>query len=143
MMHVCAFVMGVFLATGLAAQGTKKATAPVLEGTWVVTSLNGQSAPEGTPQLALTFTGDKYQQAIGGQVNERGAFKIDAAKKPVTIDLVINEGDDAGKTQLGIVEVSGETMRMGLSIPGAAQRPTDFTAKDAALLVVAKKLTSK
>jgi uncharacterized protein (TIGR03067 family) len=87
----------------------------------------------------LTFTGDKYEQALGGTVNERGTIKLDASKKPMTIDLAIGEGTDAGKAQLGIVEVSGDTMKLHLDSPGAGQRPTDFTGKDGSFMVIAKK----
>ena len=113
--------------------------AAALQGTWVVSSINGQTIPDGAPPLTLTFTGDKYYQTLGADVNERGSFKVDASKKPMTIDLIITEGDDAGKTQLGIIEVTGDTVRANLDTPGAGQRPTDFTAKDAGVLFVGRK----
>src|SRR5262245_1534265 len=78
----------IVFATGVLAQQSKEPTgAAALQGTWQVTSINGESAPDGTPPLTLTFTGDKYQQALGGEVNERGTMKIDGSKKPMTIDL--------------------------------------------------------
>lgn len=127
-------------AAGASAQPPKPATgAAALEGSWVVASINGQTAPEGSPAMTLTFTGDKYEQALGAEVNERGSFKVDATKKPMTIDLSITEGSDAGSTQLGVFEVTGDTMRLHLDTPGANQRPADFTMKDGAFLVVAKK----
>ena len=133
-------ITAIALAAGLGAQQVKEPPgAAALQGTWLVTSINGQSAPDGTPQLTLTFSGDKYQQALGGQVNERGTMKVDATKKPMTIDFAITEGQDAGKTQLGIIEVSGETFRACFDAPGGGQRPTDFTGKDGALVVLAKK----
>ncbi|HEY7501921.1 MAG TPA: TIGR03067 domain-containing protein [Vicinamibacterales bacterium] len=143
MTHIGSIVAALVLVTGLVTQGTNKTTkAAGLQGTWTVTSLNGQSATEGSPELTLTFTGDKYQQAVGGKVNERGTFKVDGSKKPMTIDFAITEGDDAGKTQLGIVEVSGDTVRMAAGAPAAAQRPTDFAVKDGALVVVGKRRAS-
>ena len=111
---------------GGAAQETKPATAPSLDGTWIVTSINGEEAPAGSPVVTLTIKGDKYHQALGGEVNERGTIKVDASKKPMTIDLAISEGPDAGKTQLGIVEVTGDTIRLNLDTPGAGRRPADF-----------------
>jgi hypothetical protein len=41
-------------------------------------------------------------------VNESGTFKIDTAKKPMTMDLTITEGSDAGKAQPGIVDGGGK-----------------------------------
>jgi uncharacterized protein (TIGR03067 family) len=119
------------LSTGVLAQGSKgRDGTAALQGTWAVTSLNGQAIPDGAPELTLTFSGNKYHQTLAGQVNERGTFKVDASKKPMTIDLAITEGDDAGKTQLGIIEVTGDTMRCNLDTPGAGQRPADFTVKN-------------
>lgn len=59
----------------------------------------------------MTFKGNTYHQPYGGKVNERGTFKIDTAKKPMTMDLTITEGSDAGKAQPGIFEVSGDILR--------------------------------
>ena len=41
----------------------------------------------------------------------------------MTIDLNIAEGNDAGKLQLGVIEVSGTTMTGNLGTPGAQDRP--------------------
>ena len=138
-------IAGVVLAASLAAQGTKPtgtkppgtkptAAAVALQGTWLITSINGKAAPE---EFTLTFTGDKYAQAVGGTVNERGTIKVDATKKPMTIDLMITEGTDAGKTQLGVFEVSGDTLRANFNTPDAKERPASL--KEGALIVEGKK----
>ena len=141
MKHLLIALATVVLAAQVIAQETPKAKNPAaaLQGTWVVTSINGQTPPEGSPEMTLTFTGEKYQQAVGAEVNERGTFIVDASKKPMSLDLVIVEGTDAGKTQLGIFEVTGDTMRANLDMPGAGQRPTDFTIKEGGVMFAAKK----
>ncbi len=140
MKHLLIALATVALTAQVGAQDPKTTNpAAALQGTWVVTSINGQSAPEGSPEMTLTFTGEKYQQAVGGEVNERGTFVADGSKKPMTLDLVIAEGSDAGKTQLGIFEVTGDTMRANLDTPGAAQRPADFTIKEGGVMFAAKK----
>ena len=140
MTHFGILTMAILLATGpLLTQESKDTGGATLQGTWVMTTLNGQSAPEAGPQLTLTFAGDKYHQAVGGDVNERGTFRVDSSKKPMTIDLTIVEGDDAGKTQLGIIEVTGDTLRASLDRPGAGQRPTDFNLTEGVLVFAAKK----
>jgi uncharacterized protein (TIGR03067 family) len=118
-----------------------KATNPAaaLQGTWVVASINGQAPPEGMAEMTLTFSGEKYSSSTGATVDERGTFAVDGSKKPMTVDLVIVEGTDAGKTQLGIFEVTGDTLRLNLDTPGAGQRPAEFTIKDTGVMVVAKK----
>ena len=137
MLHFTVVLMALVLAVPQAAK-KPAAGAAALQGTWITESINGQSA-EGQPELSLTFTGANYHQTFGGQVNERGTFKVDTSKKPMTIDLTIVEGDDAGKVQLGIFEVSGDTLRAHFDVPGGQARPTDMTAKEGSLLVVAKK----
>ena len=82
-----------------------KAFAP-LQGTWIVNDINGSAMPS----MLLVFKGDKYEQLVGENVAERGTARLDATKKPIAIDLVIQEGSDTGKVQLGIVEVTGDTM---------------------------------
>jgi uncharacterized protein (TIGR03067 family) len=139
MTRLAVLVLAIALGGSVSTQEAKDAGATALQGTWLITTLNGQAVPEGGPQLTLTFAGDKYHQTLGGDVNERGAFKLDTSKKPMTIDLTIVEGDDAGKTQLGIIEVTGDTFRASLDTPNAGQRPADFNLKDGVLVFSGKK----
>jgi uncharacterized protein (TIGR03067 family) len=142
MTHFSVLLASVALAIGINGQAGKpqdKSAAAAIQGTWVVSTINGQAGMAGSPEMTLTFTGDKYEQSVGGQVNERGGIKVDTSKKPMTIDLAIAEGPDAGKAQLGIFEVSGDTMKLHLDAPGAGQRPTDFTVKEGSFMVIAKK----
>jgi uncharacterized protein (TIGR03067 family) len=67
---------------------------------------------------------------VNGQVAERGTFKIDETKKPLAIDIQIVEGDDAGNSQVGIIEIDGKTMYGKLGQPGGTTRPTDFQPAD-------------
>ena len=142
MTHFSVLLASIALVAGIGGQAGKPPAKPAstaVQGTWVVASINGESAPMGAQEMTLTFAGDKYEQALGGQVNERGTIKVDTSKKPMTIDLAIGEGSDAGKAQLGIFEVSGDTMKLHLDTPGAGQRPTDFTGKEGSFMVIAKK----
>ena len=72
-------------------------------------------------------------------MTERGTLKLDASKQPMTIDLAITEGDDSGKAQIGIVEVTDGTLRMCLDTPGAGQRPSEFGVKDGVIVFEARK----
>jgi uncharacterized protein (TIGR03067 family) len=136
-----ATIAGMAMAASLIASDTQHTTTPsALQGTWRLTSLNGRSIPDqGGPQITLSIVGEKYQQAIDGKVTERGTLKLDASKKPMTIDLAITEGDDSGKAQLGIAEVTEGTLRMCLDTPGAGQRPSEFGVKDGVILFEARK----
>ena len=109
-----------------------------LQGTWILT------APDGSPlaqsgELTITVTGDTYAQAVGGAVNERGTIKLDTTKKPTWIDLTITEGSDAGKLQIGLIEVTGDVMKGVLSTPGNTVRPTSLTPSGDVIPFVAKR----
>jgi uncharacterized protein (TIGR03067 family) len=108
------------------AAATAKAKAmDLLQGTWVFTSADGQDLT-GAPEITVTITKDTYVQTLNGDVVERGQFKIDEAKTPLQLDLFIKEGQDAGSTQLGVIEIKATTMRGKLNTAGATVRPTDF-----------------
>jgi len=107
-----------------------------LQGTWVMTQVNGDPAPGET---ALVITGSKYAETVNGTVDETGLFKVDASKTPMTVDLIIQEGDAAGKTQLGIIDVKGDTMRLLLNSAGDTMRPTSLEKADGELFIVAQK----
>ena len=140
MKHILVAMIAIAFGAHALAQDPKATNpAAALQGTWVVSTINGQAPPEGTPEMTLTFAGEKYSSSTGATVDERGTFVVDGSKKPMTLDLVIVEGTDAGKTQLGIFEIADGTLRMNLDTPGAGQRPADFTIKNTGVMVVAKK----
>jgi uncharacterized protein (TIGR03067 family) len=141
MRRAVSLAAALLVTTGLAAQTAKPPTpAEALkpaQGTWVVKTFNGQPAGEG--EVLLIITGDKYAQSISGTVNERGTLAIDPAKKPMTIDLTIQEGDDAGKLQLGLVEIAGDTMTLKLNVPGSPTRPKDLSVEEGFFVVVGER----
>jgi uncharacterized protein (TIGR03067 family) len=140
MMQFSMVMVGVALAATLQSQGAKlPAGTAALQGTWMITTINGKPMPAEGPEMTLTFSGEKYHQTVGGKVTERGTIKVDASKKPMTIDLLIAEGDDAGTIQLGIIEVTGDQLRASLDLPNAKQRPADFNAKDVAITFAGKR----
>jgi len=139
MKKMAMLVAVVLMSAGVMAQDAKKpvdkAFAP-LQGTWTITTFNGQSTDGMGGTSALVIKDDKYQ-VTSGTVDERGSLKLDATKKPMTIDLIIEEGNDAGKLQLGIIEVTGDTMKVKLNLAGATPRPTSFEAEEGQILVTA------
>ena len=107
----------------------KSKTLTDLQGAWVLTTANGNDTA-GQPEIVLAITDNKYVQTVNGDVVERGTFKLDETKKPIQVDLMIGEGQDAGKTQLGVMELSGGVLKAKLSIAGETTRPTDFAPAD-------------
>ena len=115
-----------------------KALAP-FQGTWVIATVNEQPPAAGEPEASFTVTGAAYTVTVNQNVVERGTIKIDPAKKPWTIDFLITFGESANKTQLGILEASGDSVRVCVNAPGATERPADFSLRPGFDVVVAKK----
>lgn len=132
-------IAGMAMVASIASTSQDTPFAQALQGTWRLTSLNGRPIPDQGPQVTLSIVGERYQQALDGKVTERGTLKVDASKQPMTVDLAITEGDDAGKAQVGIVELKDGTLRMCLDTPGAGQRPSEFGVKDGVILFEARK----
>jgi uncharacterized protein (TIGR03067 family) len=116
------FTLMLLMTIGIAAQGTATKDLAKLSGTWVLVTAGGQAVPAGTHK-ALVFSGDKYQGLTNGTVDESGTIKLDPTVKPMAIDLAIATGTFAGKSQVGTVDVSGDTLTMTLGEPGATARP--------------------
>lgn len=126
--------LAVLLATSMAFAQAGQTTPPAaaaqvpaalkpFQGTWILTAPDGQPLTQ-SGELAITITGNTYAQTVAGTVNERGTIKLDATKKPMWLDLSITEGDDKGKLQVGVVEITGGVMKGVLNGPGATTRPT-------------------
>ena len=62
---------------------------------------------------------------IDGQTVLKAKFTLDPTKKVKTIDYTIAEGANEGKTQLGIYELDGDTLKFCYAQPGK-DRPTEF-----------------
>src|SRR5262245_10764905 len=65
------------------------------------------------------YTISRFEKTVG-----KGTFKIDATRKPKTIDLVPANA----KPILGIYEFDGDKLRMCYSVPGG-ERPKAFESK--------------
>jgi len=124
--------------TAPAVQDDVKKELDKLQGNWAVTTFNGQAVPTEAGAY-LVFKGDKYEQWNNGAVDERGSIKIDPKTKPISVDLIITEGNDAGKTQPGLYEFTdADTLSIGLAMAGTTTRPTAIS--QAEIQVVLKKV---
>lgn len=124
---------------GQAQSGPPKELAS-LQGTWVMTSINGEHVDGSQPELTMTFAQDQYSQALAGQVTERGTIRLDPSKKPIAVDFVIAEGRDAKQTQFGVIEIGADKLTIKLNAPGAPDRPVDVIPAQGFLVIeLAKK----
>jgi uncharacterized protein (TIGR03067 family) len=131
-------LVGVSVSASAQSQAANQKAVAALQGTWVLSTADGQSMMPGG-ELALVIKDNTYSQTANGEVNERGTFKVDATKKPMTLDLTITEGGDAGKIQLGLIDIKGDTMTGVLKFPGDTVRPTDMSAQPNAISFIGKK----
>lgn len=103
-----------------------------LEGTWTITSVvrNDNPLPEDKLKDAkFVFQGERFAQQLGDKTLAKGTFRLDPGKKPQTIDLTMSEGEEKGKTILGIYELEDDVLKICGAGPGG-ERPTEFAAKD-------------
>jgi uncharacterized protein (TIGR03067 family) len=102
-----------------------------LQGEWRMVSGNrgGQALPDDMLNNSKRdCKGDETTVVVGGQLLMKAKFKLDPARKPKRIDYRITGGPNAGKNQLGIYELDGDTVKFCFAAPGK-DRPDDFTTK--------------
>ena len=80
-------------------------------------------------ERVITFEEARYTIRDGGKVLVEATFKLDPSKKPKTFDLTItSEGDNKGKTQLGVYKIDGDTLMFCIA-PFDGARPTEFASE--------------
>lgn len=125
-----------FLAVGsvmlaVSARGAdEKDALKAVQGTWlpVAGELAGQKMPEdGLKGMKLVLAGDTYTltNALG---DDKGNIKVDAAKKPMEMDIIGTEGPNKGRKFLAIYELKDGAMTICYDLSGQA-RPTEFATK--------------
>jgi len=103
-----------------------------LEGAWSMVSgeIDGQPLAEAFRKGARRVAkAGETTVTINGQLFLKAKFTIDPTKKPRTIDYLFIDGPTKGKTQLGIYELDGDTVKFCFAAPGK-DRPAEFTTKE-------------
>lgn len=96
-----------------------------LQGTWYVTSFELEGNPMNPPGDArVVVDGDRFESLNMGDVYE-GKLKIDASKKPMTLDMTFTAGPEKGNVNRGIFELLVDGWRLCLNTQGKA-RPKKF-----------------
>ena len=103
-----------------------------LNGTWQVVSqwTNGKedTIPKDGGDM-VTLNDGKYTIKEGDKDVCKGTFKLDSTKTPMSIDKTMSEGDDKGKTALGIYKLTGDEVKVSWSRAGETDRPAGFESK--------------
>lgn len=101
-----------------------------LEGEWRFEALqvDGNDMPAAMlGESKLLLDGDRFHMDSAGAVYD-GRFTIDAAARPMHIDIDFIEGPEAGNHAYGLFELDGDRLTICLGLVGAA-RPTTFATK--------------
>jgi uncharacterized protein (TIGR03067 family) len=108
-----------------------------LQGEWqlVGLELEGKLATPPMKGPGLTVTGNQMSHAIPG-ATFKGSFKLDAGKKPKSIDLTDSE---KGKKFLGIYLLEGDILKICRSV-AVGDRPTDFSRGKAVVIMTLVRL---
>jgi len=100
----------------------------VIEGQWQMVSavMNGVPMSQNMVEWCRRETrGDVTTVLAGTNLMLRARFSLDDRQRPWAIDYENIAGANNGKAQLGIAELSGDSLRICMSAPGAG-RPADF-----------------
>jgi uncharacterized protein (TIGR03067 family) len=128
------FVGSLFTLVLAAAQGALADDAKDLQGTWQVVSLeaNGENKPaDEFTGWKFVFEGDQGWLIKPDETSPKFKFKLDAAKAPKTIDLIVQEGNDKGKVAPGIYGLNEGQLRLCINIFGdPSYRPMEFKTKE-------------
>ena len=124
--------------------GAETVNPETVAGVWscVEAVNNGNKlADEKAAQLRLTLTDKQFKTQLGEQVLFDSTYTLNAAKTPVEIEMLGNEGDLKGKPALGIIKLEDGTLTLCYVMPGG-ERPKSFESQPGSLatLTVWKKM---
>jgi uncharacterized protein (TIGR03067 family) len=124
---------GLLLAAGAPSKDDlAKKDLDAMKGTWKAVSgeEDGKAVQEDdAKKFKLVVDGDKYTFTVEGVSEEQGTIKLDPSQKPRAIDVMILSGDDKGKSQHGLYEVEGDTLKLCFTPPGR-ERPKELAGKE-------------
>jgi uncharacterized protein (TIGR03067 family) len=129
-------LLGACIVLLLAADAAKedeasKKDAEKMQGDWAAVSMiqDGTKYPDDDAQSFFrTVKGDEYTVFHFDQPLAKWKFRLDATKKPKTID-VLKPDDDKAPAVLGIYEFDGDKFKLCVAAPGK-DRPTAFESKE-------------
>jgi uncharacterized protein (TIGR03067 family) len=126
------FAVGVLIAADDAKEDANKKDLEKMQGDWACVSwtVDGKKQPDDDAQsIFRNVKGNQYTLSLFNKALDKGTFKIDATKKPKTMDGYPSYLEDKSKPVLGIYEFDGDTLKTCFAMPGK-ERPTDFKAKE-------------
>jgi uncharacterized protein (TIGR03067 family) len=107
-----------------------------LQGTWAYTSGNGE-------ENRWVFDKEVLKSMVNGQRYVSTVILDPKAQPLPSIDFKVTEAPDdtAGKTILGIYELTGDSLKVCISLPGVDTRPTEFKrVEDMSIVIELKRV---
>jgi uncharacterized protein (TIGR03067 family) len=135
MKPMIAFVACVLL---LGADDKAKKADP-LSGTWKVSSLvaGGEEREQAKGSVYTFKDGTLTMKGMRGE--RKSTYKLDASKKPATIDMTAKGGQRDGMTTKGIFEVKGDELKLCFDFMGGDERPKMFDGSNGSMVLVTLK----
>jgi uncharacterized protein (TIGR03067 family) len=119
-----------------AASADDKKDLEPFQGKWKITEIiaDGETIPmDEFKDAVLTVTGNERLLKVGEEVKSKSTYKVDPAKDPKTIDIMVSEGPLSGKTFLGVYEFKDGKVRIAAK---EGERPKDLaSAKGSGILL--------
>ena len=122
---------------------SEKLTAKKLVGVYsIVSSENGgtKTPEERNRGVQVRFTEEAIVATDPKQKDVYAAtYKLDASKSPAEIMMISTLEGSRGTIATGLIEASGDSVRLIYTLPGGNKKPTGFQAKEGEVMVVLKK----
>jgi uncharacterized protein (TIGR03067 family) len=141
------FVLAGLFAAGVASAGDDANVKDVeaLTGTWKVVELTEKGEKIAAKELEpveVVILGTKMTINDEGKFREEISLKIDATKKPKSVDLRYTKGPNTDKVEPGIYDIDGDTLKICSCEKKGGDRPKDFasTKENECSVVVLKRV---
>jgi uncharacterized protein (TIGR03067 family) len=131
----CSFLAAIALADDKTASDKSAKDAKRLQGTWqaVEGEANGEKLPDDQmKELKIVFKDDEVFAVKPQGEDPKNKFKLDASKKPKTIDVIPLDGPSKGKTMAGIYALKKGRLTICVNIfsEDPSVRPIEFKTKE-------------
>lgn len=104
----------------------KPSIADQLQDGWIITEIGGEAMDRNAAPISVLFLESEYFIKRDTDTLEAGTYTLTPQGDGTWIDFRIREGENAGKTQLGLVKIEGRELYWCMGEAGSGYRPTYF-----------------
>jgi uncharacterized protein (TIGR03067 family) len=136
----CLLVLAFFVTAGLVQGDDAQKERERLQGTWELTGAVGGGKPvppEKVKGVRVVFSGEQMSLVSPGDEPKREfTFKLDPTAKPKAIDLTALDGGFKGKTNPGIYQLEGDTLKLCMRNEPTKERPAKLASPEGSDLIL-------